>query len=86
VPWQGETTQAPHLNMRVFARGMLLHVMTRVYFSDESSNEHDPILSSIADAERRKTLIAAREAVQDAPTYRMDIHLQGDRETVFFSP
>ena len=33
-----------------------------------------------------KTLIAVREAVQDAPTYRMDIHLQGDRETVFFSP
>ena len=65
---------------------MLLHVMTRVYFSDESANEHDPILSSIADAKRRQTLIATREAVQDAPTYRMDIHLQGDRETVFFSP
>ena len=86
VPWQGETAQAPHLNMLVFARGMLLHVMTRVYFSDERGNEHDPILSSIADAERRTTLIAAREAIQDAPTYRMDIHLQGDRETVFFSP
>ena len=86
VPWQGETTQAPHLNMRVFARGMLLHVITRVYFSDEGGNEQDPVLSSIADAERRRTLIAAREAVQDAPTYRMDIHLQGDRETVFFSP
>jgi protocatechuate 3,4-dioxygenase alpha subunit len=86
VPWQGHTTQAPHLNMRVFARGMLLHVMTRVYFSDESANEHDPILTSIADAERRKTLIAVREAVQDAPTYRMDVQLQGDRETVFFTP
>jgi protocatechuate 3,4-dioxygenase, alpha subunit len=86
VPWQGETMQAPHLSMRIFARGMLLHLMTRVYFSDESANAQDPILSSIADAERRKTLIAVREAVQDAPTYRMDIHLQGDRETVFFSP
>jgi protocatechuate 3,4-dioxygenase alpha subunit len=72
--------------MRIFARGMLLHVMTRVYFSDERANEHDPILTSIADPERRKTLIAVREAVQDAPTYRLDIHLQGDRETVFFSP
>ena len=78
--------QAPHLSMRIFARGMLLHLMTRVYFSDESANAQDPILSSIADAERRKTLIAVREAVQDAPTYRLDIHLQGDRETVFFSP
>jgi protocatechuate 3,4-dioxygenase alpha subunit len=86
VPWEGKTMQAPHLSMRVFARGLLLHVLTRVYFSDESANEQDPILSSIADAKRRKTLIAAREAIQDAPTYRMDIHLQGDRETVFFSP
>jgi protocatechuate 3,4-dioxygenase alpha subunit len=86
VPGPGGTTQAPHLNMLVFARGMLLHVITRVYFSDESSNEHDPILSSISDKERRRTLIAVREAVEDAPTYRMDIRLQGDRETVFFSP
>jgi protocatechuate 3,4-dioxygenase, alpha subunit len=86
VPWQGGTTQAPHLNLRVFARGMLLHVLTRAYFSDESENAHDPILRSIADPERRQTLIAVREAVQDAPTYRMDIRLQGDRETVFFDP
>jgi protocatechuate 3,4-dioxygenase alpha subunit len=86
VPWHDGTTQAPHLSLRLFARGMLLHVVTRVYFSDEPSNEHDPILSSIPDAARRRTLIATREAVQDAPTYRMDIHLQGDRETVFFDP
>jgi protocatechuate 3,4-dioxygenase alpha subunit len=86
VPWQGGEVQAPHLDMRVFARGMLLHVITRVYFSDERDNGQDPILSSIRDAERRKTLIAVHEAIQDAPTYRMDIHLQGDRETVFFNP
>jgi protocatechuate 3,4-dioxygenase alpha subunit len=86
VPWQGDTVQAPHLSLRVFARGMLVHLMTRAYFSDESANAHDPVLGSIADAERRQTLIAVREAVQDAPTYRMDIRLQGDRETVFFSP
>jgi protocatechuate 3,4-dioxygenase alpha subunit len=86
VPGPDGTPQAPHLNLRVFARGMLIHVITRLYFSDEPSNAHDPILSSIPDAERRKTLIATREAVQDAPTYRMDIHLQGDRETVFFNP
>jgi protocatechuate 3,4-dioxygenase alpha subunit len=57
-----------------------------VYFSDEAANAHDPILASIADPARRRTLIAVREAVEDAPTYRLDIHLQGDRETVFFSP
>jgi protocatechuate 3,4-dioxygenase alpha subunit len=65
---------------------MLIHVITRVYFSDESANERDPILSAIPDPARRQTLIATREAVQDAPTYRMDVRLQGDRETVFFNP
>jgi protocatechuate 3,4-dioxygenase alpha subunit len=86
APWDGEERQAPHINMRVFARGMLLHVITRVYFSDESANGNDPILNSVEDAERRKTLIALREENQDLPTYRMDIHLQGDGETVFFNP
>jgi protocatechuate 3,4-dioxygenase alpha subunit len=86
VPLQGEQAQAPHLNMRVFARGMLVHLITRVYFSDEDANSSDPILNSVEDPERRKTLIAVREDVQDAPTYRMDIHLQGEGETVFFNP
>jgi protocatechuate 3,4-dioxygenase alpha subunit len=72
--------------MRIFARGLLIHLVTRAYFADERANEQDPVLCSIADAKRRATLIAVREAVQDAPTYRMDIHLQGDRETVFFNP
>ena len=72
--------------MCIFARGMLLHVITRVYFSDEPGNERDPILSSITEMARRETMIAARETIEDAPTYRMDIHLQGDRETVFFHP
>ena len=85
VPWEGGA-QAPHLNLRVLARGLLVHVITRMYFSDEDANAHDPVLRSIADPARRQTLIAVREAVQDAPTYRLDIHLQGDRETVFFSP
>src|SRR5262245_46324030 len=49
VPWQGTTTQAPHLSMRVFARGMLIHAITRVYFSDENANQRDPVLGSIAD-------------------------------------
>lgn len=86
VPWEGDQLQAPHINMRIFARGMLLHLITRVYFPDEPLNDHDPILSSIEDLERRKTLIAVREDVDDAPTYRLDIRLQGDGETVFFNP
>lgn len=85
VAWEGEQTQAPHINVRVFARGMLIHALTRLYFADEAANETDPILNQVP-AARRHTLIANREASADLPTYRFDIHLQGERETVFFNP
>jgi protocatechuate 3,4-dioxygenase alpha subunit len=75
----------PYINVSVFARGMLLHAMTRIYFSDESTNAHDSVLSSVA-AERRETLIAKRDDSGDLPIYHFDIHLQGDNETVFFNP
>jgi protocatechuate 3,4-dioxygenase alpha subunit len=86
VRWHNEQDQAPHVNVRVFARGMLIHATTRLYFSDETANQADPVLSSIDDPERRQTLIANREESEDLPCYRFDIHLQGDSETVFFDP
>ena len=72
--------QAPHLEMLVFARGLLKHVLTRVYFPDEAANEADPILSSV-DADDRATLIAE----QEDGGYRFDVRLQGDDQTVFFA-
>src|SRR5712692_1570326 len=80
--------QAPHVSVRVFARGMLIHAVTRLYFPDEPANAEDAVLNGIDDLARRQTLIAVREADADAgpPTYRFDIHLQGERETVFFEP
>ena len=86
VPAHGQQEQAPHINIRLFARGMLVHVLTRLYFSDETLNQTDPVLTSIADPERRRTLIAQLEQSDDLPTYRFDIVLQGERETVFFEP
>ncbi|MCB0198392.1 MAG: protocatechuate 3,4-dioxygenase subunit alpha, partial [Anaerolineae bacterium] len=77
--------QTPYINVRVFSRGMLIHALTRLYFSDESTNADDPLLNSVP-PERRATLIAQREEFGDVPTYRFDIHLQGDQETVFFNP
>lgn len=72
---------APHLDVHVFARGMLRHVDTRIYFADEATaNAADPILSSVPQ-ERRETLIAT--ATDNG--YRFDIHLQGSGETVFFA-
>ena len=71
---------APYLLVAVFARGVLHHLFTRAYFGDEpEANEVDPLLTRV-DASRRDTLVAAA----DAPgSYRFDVRLQGDGETVF---
>ena len=84
VPGPDESVQAPHINVTVFARGMLVHAFTRIYFGDETVNETDPILSSIKNRARRKTLIANREDKNGKAVYRFDIRLQGENETVFF--
>ena len=78
-------TQAPHLNVCVFARGLLDHLATRIYFADEPSNETDEVLQAIEEA-RRPTMIAGRRAVDEVSVYEFDIVLQGDGETVFFDP
>ena len=73
--------QAPHLNVIVTMRGMLLHAFTRIYFSDEAAaNAADPVLDAVP-GDRRATLIAKQ---QNGNVYRFDIHMQGERETVFF--
>lgn len=82
LPTPDGGTEAPHLDVSVFARGMLDRTVTRIYFPDEAAaNEADPVLTAIADPGRRATLIA--EADADGQL-RFDIRLQGDRETVFF--
>ncbi len=76
--------QAPHLNLIVFMRGLPNHAFTRLYFSDEAAaNGSDPVLAAVP-AERRHTLIARREETPDGTIYRLDIHMQGENETVFF--
>ncbi len=76
--------QAPHINVILFMRGMLLHAFTRIYFSDEAeANGKDPVLQTVPE-DRRGTLIAEREETRDGVVYRFDIHMQGDEETVFF--
>jgi protocatechuate 3,4-dioxygenase alpha subunit len=83
-PGRVDEHQAPHVNVIVFMRGMLLHTFTRLYFSDEAdANAADPVLASVP-ADRRGTLIAHREQGHGTPVYRFDIHMQGDNETVFF--
>ena len=72
--------QAPHIDVTLFARGMLNRVVTRIYFADEAdANAQDQVLATVP-AERRNTLLAQ----PTADGYRFDIHLQGPGETVFF--
>lgn len=76
--------QAPYINVSIFARGLLIQAMTRIYFVDEPANASDPVLNSVA-ADRRHTLLATREESAELPIYRFNIYLQGDNETVFFN-
>ncbi len=80
-PGRQDAGAAPYLLVTIFARGLLHHLFTRAYFGDQpAENETDPVLAGLA-TERRATLIAT----PDAPgSYRFDIRLQGDGETVFF--
>jgi protocatechuate 3,4-dioxygenase alpha subunit len=81
VPGRGNALQAPHLTLAIFARGLLRHLYTRLYFADEPTNANDPLLSSIEDKAARGTLLARRTA--GTTTYVFDVVLQGENETVF---
>ena len=76
-------SSAPWISVTVFMRGLLSHVFTRIYFSDEAEkNQKDDLLSSIP-ADRRNTMIAERTVENNCVYYDFEIYMQGDRETVF---
>jgi protocatechuate 3,4-dioxygenase, alpha subunit len=82
LPARDGGVEAPHLDVSVFARGLLHRVVTRIYFPDEpEANAADPLLGSIADPATRARLVA----VAEGDRLRFDIHLQGDKETPFFA-
>ncbi len=84
LPGPGGGTEAPHVDVSVFARGLLDRVVTRIYFPDEAqANAADPVLASVGDPARAATLVA-RPDPADAGLLCFDIHLQGEHETVFF--
>ena len=81
VPWPDGGLQAPHLEIAVFARGLLKHAVTRLYFPDEAeANAADPVLSRLGEA-ARSTLVA----VEEDGCLRFDIRLQGPGHTTFFA-
>lgn len=76
------TRSAPHINVAVFMRGLLRHLVTRIYFAGELLNATDTVLGLVP-AERRETLYA-KPGPGDSATLEWNIVLQGNRETVFF--
>jgi protocatechuate 3,4-dioxygenase alpha subunit len=84
VPFDGQRLQAPHICVAVFARGLLNHLLTRIYFADEPANAGDPVLQCVP-AERQATLLAQPTSIDGAVAYRFDIVLQGAGETAFFN-
>jgi protocatechuate 3,4-dioxygenase, alpha subunit len=82
VPWNNGAMQAPHINVSVFARGVLRRLATRIYFVGDPANAEDPVLALVP-SERRATLLT-RNSADDPSNWRFDIHLCGEHETVFF--
>lgn len=81
VPFKDGRLMAPHVNIWIVARGINLGLNTRLYFADEAAaNAEDPVLARIEHKVRVPTLMAERRG----DTYSFDIHLQGERETIFF--
>ena len=80
VPGPDGALQAPHLNVTIFMRGLLKHLITRVYFPGEA-NDADAVLGRVP-AARRATLVARQGP--SAGVLDWDIVLQGENETVFF--
>jgi protocatechuate 3,4-dioxygenase alpha subunit len=75
---------APHIDVTIFARGLLQRLVTRMYLPGHPANDSDPVLTAIC-AGRSATLVARAKNVDGVEVLAFDIHLQGPRETVFFA-
>lgn len=80
VPWPAGGLQAAHVNISVFARGVLNRLATRLYFDGDPALAEDPVLN-LVEPTRRASLIATRE---EAGIWRLPLYLGGPNETVFF--
>jgi protocatechuate 3,4-dioxygenase alpha subunit len=79
----GNTMQAPHIEISIFARGVLKRLVTRLYFEGDPANDTDPVLGLIEEAERRRSVMATRDP-GEPNRWLLTIHLGGPNETVFF--
>jgi protocatechuate 3,4-dioxygenase alpha subunit len=82
IPDDRTEGEAPHINVLLFARGLLRHLHTRIYFEGDPDLARDGVLALVP-ADRRGTLLAVPDG-QRPDTWRFDARLQGSHETVFF--
>jgi protocatechuate 3,4-dioxygenase alpha subunit len=78
----GNTLQAPHINVSVFARGLLKRLSTRVYFAGDPANAEDSVLALVPE-HRRATLLARCDPARERG-WIQEIRMRGESETVFF--
>jgi len=83
VPGSDDAPQAPHINVSIFARGLLKRLVTRIYFPGEPLNEADPLLSALPAGRRAMLIARVADGGAAERVLHFDIVLQGDNETVF---
>jgi protocatechuate 3,4-dioxygenase alpha subunit len=74
--------QAPHINLSVLGRGLLVRLCTRIYFAGDPANADDPVLALVPEG-RRSTLMAQPDSSEPG-RWTLEIRLRGEGETVFF--
>jgi protocatechuate 3,4-dioxygenase, alpha subunit len=80
----GNSWQAPHINISIFARGVLKRLVTRLYFEGDPANESDPVLALIDDRKRRATVMARKDPKHPGG-WHFELNLGGPKETAFFA-
>ncbi len=81
MPGATQTGAAACIDMLISMRGLLRHLVTRVYFAKSTTEPAtDPVMAQVP-PHRQPTLIA--HALAPA-VWHFDVHLQGPNETVFF--
>ena len=81
----GGGSQAPHLNVTIFTRGLLKHLITRMYFPGDPLFPFDPIFNSVTDEKARNRMISSFDLENTKPDwalcYRFNIVLRGRNAT-----
>jgi protocatechuate 3,4-dioxygenase alpha subunit len=82
VPGNDGATQAPHVNVSIFGRGINTRLATRIYFENDPANSDDPVIALVP--EQRRPTLMAKPVLSRPGEWRFEVHLCGEQETVFF--